>query len=170
MKRFLLILIIFSLPALVNAELYTWVDGNGIKHFTNKKPASMENVKTIPEILSRIEPYDRPRKKTIYADIPFIRSLNDRYYTTSPTFSSGYSQYSRIKAENQLLSETKERNEELYWRGSSSKYWRGYYSDYPTKAYRYMRDWVNDRSEGLNNDPSTYFSRQRQGYKYYGWW
>ena len=62
MKLFIVAVIsflIFSFPELLRADIYTWVDSNGVKHFSNEPPP--EGVKVITK--SREIPVDEAKDR-----------------------------------------------------------------------------------------------------------
>ncbi len=46
-------------PKLCQAEVYVWIDGNGIRHYSNISPPDRKNVNIAKEIITNIQPGDR---------------------------------------------------------------------------------------------------------------
>ena len=58
-KMFIVMLLFFLCASIVNADVYIWVDENGVKHFSNTPPdIEGDNVETLQE-----DPYDEAADK-----------------------------------------------------------------------------------------------------------
>ena len=161
-----LITIIFLLGILVwvpasNADIYSWTDENGIKHFGNQPPQNATDVK----IIFKEEPYDaaadQQRTETQNRELTeLIRDLEEeeqrqaaeaRERAAEAERNRQPTQEERVAAERQRLeakiAELEEKPLEFFGSQKNKRVRIGY--------YRY-------RLETLNTEPDKYFSQPTQ--------
>jgi hypothetical protein len=161
-----LITIIFLLGILVwvpasNADVYSWTDENGIKHFGNQPPENAANVK----MLFKEEPYDeaadQQRTETQNQELTeLIKDLEEeeqrqaaeaRKRAAAAEQNRKPTQEERIAAEGERLeakiAELEEKPLDYFGSQKNKRVRIGY--------YRY-------RLEALNTDPDKYFSQPSQ--------
>jgi Skp family chaperone for outer membrane proteins len=159
MKRliclFFLIGILLWVPA-SNADVYSWTDENGVKHFGNQPPDNAANAKLVFKEEPHDEAADQQRTETQNKELTeLIRELEEeeerqkaeeRKRTAEATQNQQPTQQSRVEAERARLeakiAELVERPLDYFGSERNKRARVGY--------YRY-------RLEALNSDPDKYF-------------
>ena len=160
MKRliclFFLIGILLWVPA-SNADVYSWTDENGVKHFGNQPPDNAANAKLVFKEEPHDEAADQQRTETQNKELTeLIRELEEeeerqkaeeRKRTAEATQNQQPTQQDRVEAERARLeakiAELVERPLDYFGSERNKRARIGY--------YRY-------RLEALNTDPDKYFS------------
>jgi Skp family chaperone for outer membrane proteins len=157
---FFLIGILLWVPA-SNADIYSWTDENGIKHFGNQPPENAANLKVVFKEEPHDEAADQQRTETQNRELTdLIRDLEeeeqrqaaeDRKKAAAAEQNREPTQEEKVAAERERLetkiAELEEKPLEYFGSQKNKRVRIGY--------YRY-------RLESLNADPDKYFSNPSQ--------
>jgi competence protein ComGC len=153
------VLTFFYVPTL-NAEIYTWTDEKGVKHYSNHAPENIENyeVQTESQTYRHDEKADKKRTEKEQEQIQdFIKEVDENYekQQQEEKLKAEEAETNRPPTQEEKIAAEKEKLEKKisYLEGQPLDYFGNFLN-----RHRYIEHY-HDRLEALLQDPNKYFNK-----------